>query len=94
MEHGVVVALPRMAKVTIVVDDDVLHRARRKALDQHTTFNGVLRRYLELYVGGDQQDAAVARFLRRAGRSTAGSGEGGRSWTRDELYDRRAPEQG
>jgi hypothetical protein len=76
-----------MANLTITVDDEVLHRARRKALEQRTTINGLLRSYLELYVGDDRGDAGARRFLRRAQESTAGSGPGGRSWTRDELYD-------
>jgi hypothetical protein len=79
-----------MANLTITVDDEVLHRARRKALDQRTTINGVLRRFLELYVGGNEQDEAIGRLLSRARKSTASSGEGGRTWTRDDLYDRAA----
>jgi hypothetical protein len=65
-----------------------LHRARRKALEQRTTINGLLRNYLELYVGDEVGDAAASRFLRRAQRTTAGSGAGGRSWTRDDLHER------
>lgn len=77
-----------MANLTIAIDDDVLHRARRKALEEHTTVNGLLRGYLERYVGADGRDEAMARFLQRARRSRASSGPAGRTWRRDDLHDR------
>lgn len=74
-----------MANLTLVIDDDVLLRARKRALEQGTSVNAVVRSYLEGY--GDPPDAAAAmrEFIERAAAS------GGRSsgpWTRQELYDR------
>ena len=79
-----------MANLTVVIDDDVLLRARKRALDEGTSVNAVVRDQLEMYAGADDEEAAAAmrRFLAAAALSTAGSGPGGRTWTREELYDR------
>lgn len=74
-----------MANLTLVLDDEVLLRARRRALDQGTSVNAVVRSYLESYAGGRDRAAAMRAFLDRAATSTARSK---RSYTRDELHDR------
>ena len=40
-----------MANLTIIVDDEVLKRARVRAKEQGTSVNAVLRDYLEQYAG-------------------------------------------
>jgi plasmid stability protein len=77
-----------MANLTITLDDDLLKRARLKAIAQGTSVNAVLRVYLEQFAGDDAaRRAAVARILELARSSKAARGD--RRWTRDELYDRR-----
>ena len=75
-----------MKNVTITVDDNVLKRARIRALEHGTSVNKVLGEYLRAYAGFGQSARAVAAAIEIADRSHAGSG--GRRWTRDELYDR------
>lgn len=75
--------------LTITVDDEVLRRARIRALEQGTSVNAVLREFLESYAGADVEAAARSRLADLARSSTASSGPGGRSWTRAEIYDRR-----
>lgn len=77
-----------MANLTISVDDQLLRRARIKALEEGTSVNAVLRDYLERYTGTGRTQAALAAFVELAERSRASSGTPGRSWTRDDLYDR------
>jgi hypothetical protein len=77
-----------MANLTIVVDDGVLRRARKKAIDQGTSVNAVVGAYLEQYAGPDGVAAALAGFLELAASAGASSGESGRTWTREDLYDR------
>jgi len=80
-----------LANLTIVVEDDLLRRARIRALEQDTSVNALLRRYLQAYVDADAESRlAMSRFLDRARRSSAGSGEAGRTWTREDLHDRQA----
>ena len=77
-----------MANLTITIDDDVLHRARRRALEQRTSVNALLRDYLERYVGDGTTNAALTGFLELARSSQARSGRKGRTWTRDDAHDR------
>lgn len=77
-----------MANVTFAIDDDMLRRARIHALKQGTSLNALVREHLASLVGSDASAEAARRFLALAERSTASSGPGGRTWRRDELYDR------
>jgi len=77
-----------MANLTITIDDDLLKRARLKALAQGSSVNAVLRQYLEQFAGADEErQAAIDDFLALSRASTAESG--GCRWTRDELHERR-----
>ena len=73
--------------LTITVDDDILKRARIRALEQDTSVNAVLRDYLESYAGGSRRrQEAVDRLLELSRTSRAGRGTA--TWTRDELHER------
>ncbi len=75
-----------MANVTLTIDEDVLRRARFRALEQGTSVNAVVRDFLEGYAGSQREVGALRAFAELADRAQAGSGPEGRSWTRDELY--------
>ena len=77
-----------MANLTVTVPEQVLKRARIRAIEQGTSVNAVVSDYLERYAGLSGTEAGLAGFVERASRSTASSGPGGRSWQREELYDR------
>jgi len=74
-----------MANLTIVVDDQVLQRARIRALQHGTSVNALLRDYLVSFAGDTDARVALAEFHDLADRVQVKST---RSWTRDELYDR------
>jgi plasmid stability protein len=74
-----------MANLTLSIDDDLLKRARMRALEQDTSVNALVRDYLESVVG---EPAQMRQFLDWAASVKAGSGPAGRTWTRDELYER------
>jgi plasmid stability protein len=77
-----------MTNLTIVVDEETLKKARIRALEEGTSVNSVLREYLERYAGvRREQLEALQRILADAREGGTGSGPGGRTWTRDELYD-------
>ena len=78
-----------MANLTITIEDEVLKRARMRALEQGTSVNALLREYLIAFAGDDDAKAALAEFIESARRSQTSSGSGGRSWKREDLYDRR-----
>lgn len=78
-----------MTNLTITVDEETLKRARIRALEEGTSVNAVLREYLERYAGARREQLeALQRIIESSRESTSGSGPGGRTWTREELYDR------
>jgi len=77
-----------MANLTIVLDDDILRRARIRAVERGTSVNAAVAEYLASYAGSSRAADAIMTFIELADAADAGSGTGGRSWTRDELYDR------
>ena len=73
--------------LTIAVDNEVLKRARMRAIMEDTSVNAVLREFLESYAGGTaRRRQAIERLLSLS--KTATSGRGSATWTRDELHDR------
>lgn len=79
-----------MTNLTIAVDEDLLKRARLRAVEEGTSVNAVLRARLEEYARGrnDRLQAGL-EILEAAKRSKMSSG--GRRWTREELYERGRP---
>lgn len=76
-----------MANLTITIDDELLKRARLRALEQGSSVNAVLRSYLEAYAGGRElRERAVADLLKLS--DQARSRRGGRTWSRDALHER------
>jgi hypothetical protein len=79
-----------MANLTISVNEEVLKRARIRALEESTSVNAVLGRYLEQYAQEDEarrrREEALQSLLDLANRCQAGRGV--RTWTRDELHER------
>jgi plasmid stability protein len=78
-----------MANLTLTIDEDVLRRARIKAIEEHTSVNAVVREFLESYARKDEQRRAVQELLKLAERSKASSGPEGRTWKREDLYEER-----
>ncbi len=79
-----------VANLTLAIDDDLLRRARIRALEQGTSVNAVVRDYLAAYVDTDSPLRAARRFLSIADEhpetGTAGTG---RTWTRNDIYGER-----
>lgn len=77
-----------MANLTISVDNEVLKKARIRALEQNTSVNAILREFLESYAGlRSEQDRAVSRLIDLSNASKSRRGDW--QWNRDELYERR-----
>jgi Arc/MetJ family transcription regulator len=77
-----------MANLTLSIDEDVLQRARMRALERRTTVNALVREYLENFAGENPANRAVAAFLQIADSVHASSGPNGHSWSRQDLYGR------
>ena len=77
-----------MANLTLTIDEDLLRRARIRALERATSVNAVEREFLEGYAGGERETAALQALAALANHTRASSGPGGSSWTRDEIHER------
>ncbi len=77
-----------MANLTIAVSEDILRRARLRAVEQHTSVNALLADFLAEYGGPNPAADALDAFLDLAEAAHSGSGGAGRAWTRDDLHDR------
>ena len=74
--------------LTLTIQEELLRDARRIALDRDTSVNELVRNFLGHLVRQREPGKATAAALKEFWRThsvTAGK----RSWTRDELYDRR-----
>ena len=77
-----------MANLTLTVSENVLRRARVRAVEQGTSVNAVLGKYLERFAGPNPAEDALSTFEALADAIDTGSGHDGARWSRDELHDR------
>jgi plasmid stability protein len=75
-----------MANLTITIDDELLKRARVRAVERGTSVNALLREYLEAFAGSESRSSAVQALLDLSKRVK--SRRGSRKWTRDQLHER------
>jgi hypothetical protein len=74
-----------MANLTITVPEEVLKSARKRALEQGTSVNALLRDYLRQFTGAQSTQAKAAeRVLELSRKARAGRGKA--NWTRDDLH--------
>jgi len=73
--------------LTITVGDEVLKRARIRALEENTSVNAILREYLESYAGVATRRRDAIEDLLSLSRGIE-AGRGTARWTRDELHER------
>lgn len=80
-----------MANLTLTIDDELLLKARQRALREKKSVNAVVRDYLTSYVKAENHERAqrVIRLMEEIYRQDKPS-SGGKKWTRDEIYDREA----
>ena len=82
---------PGYVNVTITLDDDLVKKARKIAVDRDTTLTGLIRQHLEDLVKDDPESGRRQRELE----ALQGSFErlqvrvGKRTWTRADLHERR-----
>ena len=78
-----------VANLTLAIGDEVLKRARIRAIEQGTSVNAVVRDYLETYAGLTEQREALRDLLTLAATTDSGSAGSGRGWTREDLHEDR-----
>ena len=78
-----------MAGLTLSIEEDILHRARVRAVEEGASVSAVVGESLEDYAAVRGHEAALSSFLKSAAVSSAGSSGGRRNWTRGEIYAQR-----
>jgi plasmid stability protein len=78
-----------MANLTIAIEDDILKKARLKAVEDGTSVNAVVREYLREYTGNASERVESARRLIALAHES-GADVGSVTWTREQLHDRKA----
>jgi plasmid stability protein len=78
-----------MANLTIAIEDDVLKKARLKAVEDGTSVNAVVREFLREYTGNAPARLESAKRLIALAHESAAQ-VGPITWTREELHDRKA----
>lgn len=76
-----------MANLTITIPEEILRSARRRALEQGTSVNAVLRNYLSQFAGVQSAQLDAAQRVLESSR-VARSGRGKVKWSREDLHDR------
>jgi plasmid stability protein len=76
-----------VSNLTLAIDDEVLKRARIRALEQGTSVNAVVREYLEIYAGIELGRGVLGGFVELANEAVTGSAGSGRRWDRAGLYE-------
>ena len=77
-----------MSNVTLVIDDDLLSRAKVKAAQRGTSVNAVVREFLRQYAGPSDAGVALQAMFDQADAAAPSVGDAGITWTREELHDR------
>jgi hypothetical protein len=74
--------------LTLALPEDLMRKARIQAAEEGITLSEMVRRLLQEHLGGQARlGEAVEDLIRIAEKS--GAEMGGRTWTRDDIYDRR-----
>jgi len=74
--------------VTMAIDEDLLKKARKIAVDKNTTLSGLFRNYLNEMVEQEEKNknAIIAELQNLYDHSNAETGE--ITWCRDDLHER------
>jgi len=74
--------------ITLSVDEDIIRKVRKVAVDKHTTLTQMVRDYLA--VVAQREAVERLRAVQRLQHSfeTYSRNMGKRTWTRDELHER------
>jgi hypothetical protein len=72
----------------VAIDDELLMRARLRALERNTSVNALLRVYLEALASEESGLVVRKRLAALARGARSSSGAQGRAWSRDDLHER------
>ncbi len=77
-----------MSNITISLDDTLLKKAKKIAIDKETSFNGLVREYINDLVEREERNRLL--MIEELDSLFAGSSAvvGKKTWTRNDLHER------
>lgn len=77
-----------MSNITISINDELLKKAKKIAIDRETSFNGLIRNFIEELVSKEEKrrQLRIEELDMIFSTSTAEVGE--KYWNRDDLHER------
>lgn len=75
-----------MGNITLSLDDAIVKRVRRLALERETTLTAMVRDYLEQVASSDQALREQQARDMRASFAALSKSLGGKDWKREDLY--------
>jgi DNA-binding MltR family transcriptional regulator len=77
-----------MPNITLSVDDEIIKKVRKIAIDKNTTLTAMVRQFLTSVAAMDAQEKNEAvKRLRKSFMNLSGD-MGRRTWTREDLHER------
>jgi hypothetical protein len=77
-----------MSNITLSVDDEIIKKVRKIAIDKNTTLTAMVRDFLTTVANRDNHQKQKAVRELRASFKTMSRDMGRRKWTREALYER------
>ncbi len=77
-----------MSNITLSVDDEIISKVRKMAIDKNTTLTAMVRNFLTTLANQDAQQKKMAAETLRRSFQELNRDMGPRTWTREALYDR------
>ena len=77
-----------MPNITLSVDDEIIKKVRKIAIEKNTTLTAMVRDYLSSVAIRDDQEKNEAIKKLRKSFKTISRDMGRRKWTREALYER------
>jgi hypothetical protein len=77
-----------MPNLTLSVDEDVIKKVRKIAIDKNTTLTAMVREFLISVANLDSQNRKEAIRKLQTSFETMSRDMGKRKWTREDLYER------
>ena len=77
-----------MANITLKVDDEIIKKVRKVAIDENSTMTAMIRNYLQSIADRESPEQERKIVLLEKSFNKLGRDMGKRTWSRDDLYDR------
>ena len=74
--------------ITLSIDDEIVRKVRKIAVDKNTTLTAMVREYLTSVANADAEAGKETADKFRESWERLSRPMGPRNWTRDDLYDR------